>query len=64
MSGDAWETLSNDFWGDDPRLLHQWKTPQLGAFASYEMFFFFNLLFILVIILTLHSFLFRSERMS
>ena len=23
VSGDGWETLSNDFWGDVPRLLHQ-----------------------------------------
>ena len=41
MSGDGWETLSDDFWGDVPRLLRRWETPQLGAFASYEFFFFF-----------------------
>ena len=40
MSGDGWETLSDDFWGDASRLLRWWETPQLGAFASYEMFFF------------------------
>ena len=33
VSGDDWETLSDDFWGDVPRLLRRWKTPLLGAFA-------------------------------
>ena len=33
VSGDGWETLSDDFWGDVPRLLRRWKTPLLGAFA-------------------------------
>ena len=64
MSGNGWKTFSNDFWGDVPRLLCRWETPQLGAFGSREMFFFFNLLFILVVILTLPSFLFCSERAS
>ena len=49
VSGDGWETLSNAFWGDVPRLLHRWETPQLGAFTSHEMFFFFNLLFVLIV---------------
>ena len=31
------ETLSDDFWGDVPRLLRRWKTPLLGAFAPKEM---------------------------
>ena len=64
MFGDGWETLSDDFWGDVPRLLRRWETFQIGVFASHEMFFFFNLLFILVVILTLPSFLFCSERAS
>ena len=42
MSDDGWETLSDDFWGDVPRLLRRWKTPQLGAFAFHEMFSFFQ----------------------
>ena len=47
MSGDDWETLSDDFWGDVPRLLRRWETPLLGAFALQEMLpfpslFFFN----------------------
>ena len=40
------ETLSDDFWGDVPRLLCQWETPLLGAFAPQEMlpfpFFFYT----------------------
>ena len=43
MSGDSWETLSNDFWGDVPWLLRQWETPQLGVFASYVTHFSFNI---------------------
>ena len=41
VSGDGWETLFDDFWGDVPRLLRWWETPQLGAFASHEIFSFF-----------------------
>ena len=41
MSGDGWETLFDDFWGDVSRLLHRWEILQLGAFASYEMYFSF-----------------------
>ena len=36
MSGDDWETLSNDFWGEVPRLLRRWETPQLGALSFVE----------------------------
>ena len=35
VSGDGWETFSNDFWGDVPRLLCPWETPVLGAFALH-----------------------------
>ena len=38
VSGDGWETLSNDFWGDVPRLQHRLGTPKIGA----SFFFFFN----------------------
>ena len=38
VSSDGWETLSDDFWRDVPRLLRRWETPQLGAFASHEIF--------------------------
>ena len=41
VSGDGWETLSNDFWGDVPRLPCRWETPLLGAFAPHEMLFSF-----------------------
>ena len=39
---DGWETLSNDLWGDIPRLLRRWGTPRLGAssFISASCFFF------------------------
>ena len=43
MSGDSWETFSNDFWGDVPWLLRRWETPQLGMFASYVLHFSFNI---------------------
>ena len=39
MSGDGWETLSDEFWGNVPRLLRQWETPHIGAFAFYVSFF-------------------------
>ena len=46
-TGDGWETLSDDFWGDVPRLLCRWETLLLSVFALQEMlpfpsFFFFN----------------------
>ena len=41
VSRDNWETLSDDFWGDDPRLLRRWETPLLGVFTPHEMTFFF-----------------------
>ena len=31
VSGDDWETLPNEVWGDIPRLLLQWEAPNLGA---------------------------------
>ena len=43
MSGDSWETFSNDFWGDVPWLLRRWETPQLGMFTSYVTHFSFNI---------------------
>ena len=35
VSGDSWETLFDDFWGDFPRLLRWWETPVLGVFALH-----------------------------
>ena len=35
VSGDGWEILFDDFWGDFPRLLRWWETLVLGAFALY-----------------------------
>ena len=60
VSRDGWETLSDDFWGDVPRLLCQWKTLLLSTFALQEMLPFPSLFsFILAIIpdlfLLLHS---------
>ena len=58
VSGDGWETLSNDFWGDVPTLLRRWETLLLGAFALQEMLPFPSLFsLILVIILILVFFL-------
>ena len=31
VSRDDWETPSNEVWGDLPRLLSRWRTPNLGA---------------------------------
>ena len=51
VSGDGYETLSDDFWGDILRLLRRWETPLLGAFAPQEMLPFPSLFsFILAII--------------
>ena len=35
----GWETFSDDFWRDVPRLLHQWETLQLSAFALHLFLF-------------------------
>ena len=35
VSGDGWEVLFDDFWGDFPRLLRWWETPVLGVFALH-----------------------------
>ena len=54
VSGDGWETFSDDFWGDVPRLLRRWETPLLGSIAPQEMLPFPSLFsFILTIILIL-----------
>ena len=37
--GMGWETLSDDFWGEVPRLLRKWEVPALGA--HFHCFFFF-----------------------
>ena len=61
VSGDGWETLSNDFWGNVPRLLRWWETPHIGAFAFYAFFiylFIFILLLILIVLLTMCVFSF------
>ena len=57
VSGDNWENLSNDFWGDVLRLLCQWETPQLGAFCL-AFFFFLVYLFILIVLSDLCLFYF------
>ena len=31
VSGDGWETPSDELWGDIPRLLRHWRAPSLGA---------------------------------
>ena len=50
MSSNDWETLSDDFWGDVPRLLCRWETHLLGAFAPHEMLPFPSFFFLLAII--------------
>ena len=56
VSSDGWETLSDDFWGNVLRLLRQWETPHIGAFAFYALFiylFIFILWLILIVLLTM-----------
>ena len=31
VSGDDWETLPDEVWGDIPELLRRWRVPSLGA---------------------------------
>ena len=45
MFGDGWETPSDEFWGDIPRLLHRWRAPSLGASSFCKSFFFLFLFF-------------------
>ena len=45
--GNGWETLSDGFWGDVPRLLHWWETPQPSALhsarcSSFSFFFYLS----------------------
>ena len=40
MFGDGWETPSDEFWGDIPRLLHRWRASSLGASSFCKSFFF------------------------
>lgn len=35
VSGDEWETPSDEVWGNVPRLLHQWRSPSLGVSFLY-----------------------------
>ena len=37
VSGDGWETLPDDLWGNVPRLLRRWETPLIGVFTPYEL---------------------------
>ena len=30
--GTRWKTMSDDFWGEVPRLLQKWEVPVLGAY--------------------------------
>ena len=43
ISGTGWETLSDDFWGEVPRLLRKWEVPALGAYFHYLLLFFFHI---------------------
>ena len=45
VSGDDWETLPNEVWGDIPRLFLQWRAPNLGASFLRKSKSLFNLLF-------------------
>ena len=64
VSGDGWETMSDEFWGNVPRLLRRWETPHIGAFAFFKPFFFLVLWLILIVLLTHFFFFFSSEGAS
>ena len=36
VSGDDWETLPDEVWGNIPRLLRRWRAPSLGASFPYK----------------------------
>ena len=58
MSGDDWETLSGEVWGDVPRLLRRWRILSLGA-SSFCKFSFILCSFpsyIIIIILIVANF--------
>ena len=40
VSGMGWETLSNDFWVEVPRLLRKWEVPALSAYFHCSFFVF------------------------
>ena len=42
VSGKGWETLSDDFWGEVPRLLRKWEVPALDAYFRHPLLFLFN----------------------
>ena len=42
VSESGWETLSDHFWGEVPRLLWKWEVPTLGAYFCYLLLFFFH----------------------
>ena len=44
ISGTSWETLSDDFWGEVPRLLRKWEVPALDAYFHDPLLFFFHTL--------------------
>ena len=39
MFGDGWETLSDEFWGEIPRLLCHRRAPSLGTPSFHKSFF-------------------------
>ena len=44
ISRTGWETSSDDFWGEVPRLLRKWEVLALGAYFHYLLLFFFHIL--------------------
>ena len=44
ISGTSWETLSDDFWGEVPRLLRKWEVPVPGAYFHDPILFYFHTL--------------------
>ena len=44
ISRTGWETLSDDFWWEVPRLLQKWEVLALGAYFHCPLLFFFHVL--------------------
>ena len=61
ISGDGWETFSDDLWGDIPRLLCRWGTPKLGV-SSFIFFFFWRYLRLVHLTLTPRISLFLATK--
>ena len=64
VSGDGWETLPDDLWGNVPRLLRRWETPLIGACIPMLLAPLFFLFFFFFFLLLCFDVVLCSERPS